>query len=347
MKILSYRKGFITNSSASNFWFILEKDKDARLSLVEQIETISHLKENEIERSINFFLKDSRELTARNGSFWHQYMRFRRDTHDKIPKFGSLKIPPFGLGYKKISAMEQNQFDKIIIALLRIPWGDLLYETQEKSNKTIIRFLEIIQPISRDKLDDWCVNLAYTELLECAGDLKDPELNEFIMRVLMIYNTDFFDVERAALVNVLYTFLERAAMSKKFKVSLTKARKPDEKFIMKLKNSFKESTGKGLEQAISEGKSGLWEKFLITHRTQGFDYIPLMDVLQSTADFIIKLAGDLSPGLRSVIHCSDFFGLRDDFEKLIAISASQGQADGRVASLLLLRGEKYMYEKIL
>jgi hypothetical protein len=347
MKIISCKKGFNTNSSSSNFWLVLEKNGDARERVSGQLSGVSSLNDGEISQSVGFFLKDSRELSGKNGNFWHRYMSFRRDTHDKVPTFGMLKLPPFGLDYYKISGLQQDEFDSIITGLGKIEWADWLYKTREISDRTTGLFLKTIQPVSRNKTDDWCMSSAYDELLDCAGKLDDAELDKLVLKLLLVYTTGIFDIERAALVNVFYTFLERAAASRNFTLDLTKARKPDANYVLKLKKSYMESTGKDLEQTIMNGGPGIWDKFLVSHDTSGFKYFPLMDVVKSTDDFIIYPAGDFCPGLRAVVASSDHFGLRDDFESLIAKSAAGKNTDGRLASALLLQGEKYMNEKIV
>ena len=347
MRIISIKKGFTTNSSASTFWVILEKNEKAKKEFADQLAEKCSCPGEVVAQSVDNFFNEAGVLAGKNGNFWHRFMRFRGDTHDKVPEFGSLKLPPFGLSYQKINRLPWKRFGSVILGLEKIEWSDWIYRTLTVSNRTTDNFMKTIRPISRKETENWCMKTAYTELLDCAAGLDDKVLNGFVMKLLMVYNTGIFDIERAALVNIFYSFLERAASARQFKVNLTKVRLPDTKYVTKLRNRYHEATGRDLEQTVMSTGSELWDKFLITYNQVGFEYTPLPAAVKTGENVSVYPAGGFTPGLRAVILCSDAFGLRDEFEKMIAASAAERRIEGRLASLLLLHGEKYMNEKIL
>ena len=334
------KRGFVTNSSSDNFWFIvLEKNRNARDDMAYQISNKRGMWVETVKSAIKLALDNALCVP----DFFLEFFDFSY-------------VPMYGLDLEKLAEADDETVSLLIEEInkavnhLREKYRD--EEELTKVKIDIAKFKGIVTPPRRIRKPIMeYVKKTYSHLLKIAEKVDDTDLEKLISRIVALAKIGLFRIEKGALTYALISFINNIIKKDKMKITITYTQVPQGEHswesigsrIIEKENEHRETSYGDVVQGIQkilESKNcelilGIDADYLLIWDTWGAWYKPLLADLEDTESFAVAhYRGTWFP-ISELIKFLDEHGLKQRILESAKRRKQKGDTLARIVTSIL------------
>ena len=336
MKILSVKRGFVTNSSSDNFWFIvLEKKRNAIDDMADQISDKRGMWAETIKSAIKMALDNALCVP----DFFLEFYDFSY-------------APMYGLDLEKLA-----EADDETVSMLIEDVNKLMRRCRKEYEKEgrpiefefdITKYKGIITlPREDERPIMEYVKETYFNLLKISEKVNNAVLEKLVSRIIALAKVGLFRIEKGALTYALICFINNVLGKNGMKITITYTQVPQgehpwesiasritEEDVEKFTKII-ERIQKLIESANCELTLGIDADYLLIWGPEGPYYKPLLSELKKAKSFAIAhFRGTWFP-LSELMNFLDEHELKQQILKAITEGKEKGDALARVVASIL------------